>query len=222
MATAYFMEMVTEMTDASIDQEHIEMIIYSKPQIPDRTKFILGESDENPLDAINEVANKLMSIGAEVIAIPCITAHCFHEKLCENVTSIKILNAVDETVNELKKKAANKVGIMATSGTLKCGLFQNALTRSGITPVIPDEKIQSLIMDLIYKDIKAGKEPDKSRFEEIKNYFISEGTDSIILGCTELSLLKWSDLNLDGFIDAMSELAKASIRACGYNVKEGF
>ena len=222
MATAYFMELVTKMTKASTDQEHIEMIIYSKPQIPDRTSFILGESEDNPLIPINEVANKLVSIGADVIAIPCITAHCFHEKLCENV-SVKILNAVDETAEELKKLGATKAGIMATSGTLKCGLFQSALEKKGIVPVVPDEKIQSLIMDIIYNDIKAGIKPSKEKFDTIRDFFFKSGCSAVILGCTELSLLKWNDdLNLDGFVDAMRVLAKASIRECGYEVKEGY
>lgn len=221
MATAYFMELVTEMTNATTDQEHIEMIIYSKPQIPDRTSYILGKSNDNPLEAINEVAHKLESYGADVIAIPCITAHCFHEKLCENI-STRILNAVDETCEELVNLGVSKAGIMATSGTMSCGLFQNALKMAGIEVVEPDEMIQSLVMDIIYNDIKAGKEPNKENFEIIRAYFKKNGAQAVILGCTELSLLKWSDLNLDGFVDAMSVLAKASIRACGYEVKEGY
>lgn len=222
MATAYFMELVTKMTKASTDQEHIEMIIYSKPQIPDRTSYILGQSDENPLDSINEVAHKLEEFGADVIAIPCITAHCFHDKLCENI-SVKILNAVEETANELKKLGCTKAGIMATSGTMKCGLFQDALKNVGIIPVEADEKIQSLVMDLIYNDIKAGKKPNKETFNTIREYFFDKGVQAVILGCTELSLLKWNEeLNLDGFIDAMRVLAKASIRECGYEVKEGY
>ena len=44
MATAYFMELVTKMTQADTDQEHIDMIIYSRPSIPDRTKYILGKA----------------------------------------------------------------------------------------------------------------------------------------------------------------------------------
>ncbi|MCQ2467466.1 MAG: amino acid racemase [Clostridia bacterium] len=221
MATAYFMELITKMTKASIDQDHIEMIIYSKPQIPDRTSFILGQSDENPLIPINDVANKLVSIGADVIAIPCITAHCFHDKLCENV-SAKILNAVDETADELKKMGVSKAGIMATSGTMKCGLFQGALNKVGIEPIAPNDEIQAMVMDIIYNDIKAGNKPSKENFDTIRDYFMEQGAQAVILGCTELSLLKWNGLNLDGFVDAMSVLAKASIRACGYEVKEGY
>lgn len=44
MATALFMKMIIEMTDAENDQEHIEMIVYNCPQIPDRTDYILGKS----------------------------------------------------------------------------------------------------------------------------------------------------------------------------------
>ena len=49
LATVYFMQLVVEMTDASKDQEHIEMIVHSRPSIPDRTNYILKRSEDNPL-----------------------------------------------------------------------------------------------------------------------------------------------------------------------------
>ena len=48
LATVYFMQLVVEMTDASKDQEHIEMIVHSRPSIPDRTNYILKRSEDNP------------------------------------------------------------------------------------------------------------------------------------------------------------------------------
>ena len=48
MATAFFMQMVIEMTEADRDQEHIEMLIHNCPSIPDRTSYIVGTSQENP------------------------------------------------------------------------------------------------------------------------------------------------------------------------------
>ena len=50
MATAYFLQLLTQMSDAKTDQEHMEIILYSKPSIPDRTKYIIGESEINPVD----------------------------------------------------------------------------------------------------------------------------------------------------------------------------
>ena len=49
IATAYFMELVIKMTDAKRDQDHLAMIIYNSPEIPDRTSYILGNSRENPV-----------------------------------------------------------------------------------------------------------------------------------------------------------------------------
>ena len=36
LATVYFMEMIIEMTDASKDQEHIDMLVSNHATIPDR------------------------------------------------------------------------------------------------------------------------------------------------------------------------------------------
>ena len=49
MATAYYLELLIRMTDAKRDQEHPEIIILNIPSIPDRTAFILGNSQEDPL-----------------------------------------------------------------------------------------------------------------------------------------------------------------------------
>lgn len=59
MATAYFMELLINMTDAKCDQDHLEMIIYNCPSIPDRTAYILGKSNANPVVPIIKIGKKL-------------------------------------------------------------------------------------------------------------------------------------------------------------------
>ncbi len=218
MATVLFMEMITEMTVAQKDQDHMGMLVVSDPKTPDRTAFILGESSDDPLPYINRSAETLEKMGADVIAIPCITAHCFHDKLCKNVNA-KILNAVDETAAVLKKAGVTKAGIMATGGTLSCELFQEAFRKEGIETIVPDDETQGLIMSIIYDDIKAGKDPSKEKFDRIMGYFGNKGAEKVVLGCTELSLLRKSGLKSDLTVDAMEILAKASITACGYEVR---
>ena len=85
MATAYFLRLIVEMTDAKTDQEHIEVLLHSKPQIPDRTRYILGLSEENPMPELLAVGKSLTAQGVEVIAIPCITAHFFQKQLEEKI-----------------------------------------------------------------------------------------------------------------------------------------
>ena len=85
LATAYFYELVTNMTDVTCDQDHIEILIHSRPQIPDRTGYIIGKSDKSPLPQMIEVGHSLEREGAQILAIPCITAHYFHEELTKNI-----------------------------------------------------------------------------------------------------------------------------------------
>ena len=65
-------------TDAQRDQDHLEMITYNCPGIPDRTSYILGESRENPVRDMIRIGKELAVQGAACISIPCITAHYFH------------------------------------------------------------------------------------------------------------------------------------------------
>ena len=97
MATVYFYEMLTRHTQAARDQDHIDVIINSRATTPDRTSYILGQSAENPFDIMAADAARLVTFGADVIAIPCNTAHYFYDRLNETIP-IPILNMVEETV----------------------------------------------------------------------------------------------------------------------------
>ena len=77
-ATAYFMDLLVRMTQADTDQEHLDILVCHAPSIPDRTGYILDHRKENPLPAMVDYGNKLCTIGAEAIAIPCVTAHYFY------------------------------------------------------------------------------------------------------------------------------------------------
>ena len=139
MATARFMNgMVIQMTDASCDQEHLEMIIHNCPQIPDRTAYILGKSDKDPAPPMIRAGRALAGEGASCIAIPCITAHYFHRELSDGI-GIPIINAITETGHELIRSGARRIGIMATDGTIRSGIFQKELEEKGLEIVLPDE-----------------------------------------------------------------------------------
>ena len=153
-ATAYFMELVTTMTDATCDQQHLNMIVFSNPSIPDRTAYILDHTQPNPLNKMLEIGRKLEKQGVSLIAIPCVTAHYFFDVL-EKEISVPIINGVQETVLRLKEKGFRRVGIMATDGTIQSGIFHDALEKEGLEPISPNEQAQKEIMHLIFENIKA-------------------------------------------------------------------
>ena len=218
MATAYFMQLVINMTKAETDQEHLEMIIYNCPTIPDRTAYILGLSQDSPLPKIIELGKRLKEQEVSCIAIPCITAHYFHQEI-EEATGLPVIHGIRETALLLKEKNIQRVGIMATDGTIQSRIFQKELEMLGLEAIVPKEDMQRKVMSLIYDDVKKGKEPDMNSFFEIKDYLIKEeGAQAIVLGCTELSVIK-RDYDLgDGICDAMEVLVKRAISLCGKEI----
>lgn len=221
IATAHFMELLINMCDAKCDQENLDMIIYNIPSIPDRTAYILDSSKENPLPKMVELGNTLAAQGADHVAIPCVTAHYFCDELSNSIP-VPIINGVRETVSYLKENGMNKVGIMATDGTISSGLFAKELMAAGITPVVPSDDGQAAVMHLIYKNIKAGTKPDMEKFGRVREELFSLGAEAIILGCTELSLIKRDYPIGAGFIDVMEVLARQSLIRCDKAVKSEF
>ncbi len=221
MATAYFMELVTSMTKAEKDQDHLQIMIYSVPAIPDRTAYILRKSTDSPMPEMVQLGQQLTQAGAQCIAIPCITAHYFWQELCGQI-SVPVLNAIAGTTQCLQDRNIRRVGIMATDGTIATGLLQRTLEAAGIEVILPDAVNQQGVMDLIYRDIKAGKKPDMALFAQIRKSLFDAGAQVIILACTELSLIKKDYPIGPGFIDAMEVLAQQAVLYCGAELKEEY
>ena len=218
MASAQFMEMLTAMTAAETDQAHIEAILYSRPATPDRTAFLLGKSPDSPLPAMIETGKRLEEMGAEVLAIPCMTAHSFYAQL-QDAFQAELINPITGSASLLKAHGVKRAGIMATDGTLQVGLFQTALTEAGITPVVPDKESQRDVMRMIYDQVKSGIPADLETFHAVAHAMRVQGAEYIILGCTELSVIRQQQKIGTGFLDAMGVLAVNTITACGYPVK---
>lgn len=221
IATAHFMELCINMTDARTDQEHLPMIVYNMPFVPDRTAYILDNTKENPLPKMLEIGKNLCNQGAACVAIPCMTAHYFFEELEAGIPA-PVLNGVRETVLHLKENGITKVGIMATDGTVRSGIFHRELLAQGLQPVVPGQEAQEDVMHLIFNNVKAGKSAEMDRFYAAAEDLRHQGAQAIILGCTELSLIKRDREIGPGFVDAMEVLAREALRACGRPVKEEY
>ena len=213
MASAYFYELICAHTKADTDQEHIDIILSSRASTPDRTAFITNQSDESPLPYMIEDAVRLERYGADIIVIPCNTAHYFVEEVRANV-NVPVPSIIEQTSEHLKIAGYKKAGIMATRGTVTSGSYQEQLSSRGLSFEIPDEVHQQYLHELIYNDVKSGKDPDIDKFYAIAKHLTDKGCDKLILGCTELSLInrKCGDPKL--FCDSLEVLAYTAIKAC--------
>lgn len=213
LATAYFLQLLTQMSDANTDQEHMELCLISRPSIPDRTNYILGLSDLSPVTEMSEAGKQLKALGAELLAMPCVTGHYFQHEI-EESSGLPMVDAISETVEYLRGKHIGSVGVLATDGTIRSRLFQCAMENGGVRCIIPDENAQKRIMEIIYREIKAGKKVNIDDFLKIAENLRQQGAEVILLACTELSLLKKDYQIGKGFLDVMEVLAAKVVELC--------
>lgn len=211
-ATADLYMKIIKATDARKDQDHFRVIIDSNAKIPDRTEAILGIG-ESPVNALVETGKNLEMLGVDVGCIPCITSHYFIDKI-QSKLSFPILNALEEVKKyiSLCYPDVEKIGVLATSGTIKTGLFEKYLTNTDI--IYPSAETQDeMVMKAIYgaNGIKSGNTEGEplDLLKRASNELINKGAELLIAGCTELRLvLRDYHVNVP-LIDPMEVLAKA-------------
>ena len=192
-ATVDFMNKIIRNTSAKRDQEHIKLVIEHNPQIPDRTENLISDGAD-PTVALYATCKKLEADDANMIAIPCNTAHAFVERI-QPYLSIPIVNMLYETCQFIKLNHPNKspIGLLATSGTIKSRVYHDVAEKVGLNILIPDEENQKLVMSSIYgkQGVKAGFTDGQCKTELIAalTHLVEKGAQIIILGCTELPLL---------------------------------
>lgn len=222
MATVYFYDMVVEMTEAKRDQDHLDMIIMNRATTPDRTAYILGSSDDSPLDYIVRDAKRLEAAGADFLVLTCNTAHYFYNAIVEGL-GIPLINMIEETVVHAKKKGHKKIGILATTGNINTGLYQDMCVKHSMDYYVPSQPVQEMVMNIIYDQVKAGKKANMDQFNKIIGVLKAEGCDCAILGCTELSIIKKDEkLSNDFFVDSSEVLAMTTILKAGRKLKEDY
>jgi aspartate racemase len=221
LATVDFMSKVVRLTEAARDQDHIKMIVEQNPQIPDRTEHLLRNGTD-PTIALFATCKRLEAAEADLIAIPCNTAHAFVDRMQTHLR-IPVLNMLDETMAQVATcHFGQLVGLLATSGTVESGVYAAAAARVGVRMIVPDDQHQQLVMESIYgaTGVKAGFTEGQCR-EDLRKAIVhlaERGAGVIVLGCTELPLLfpQSSDFDTDGttvvLLDPTMLLAAACVR----------
>jgi aspartate racemase len=226
-ATVDFVAKIVRNTAARRDQEHVKLVVEQNPQIPDRTEHLIGDGPD-PTIALYSTCKKLEAADADIIAIPCNTAHAFVERI-QPYLSIPVVNMLDETVDHICRsfRGDTLVGLLATSGTVRSGVYRDAAAKAGLRLLVPDDEHQALVMNAIYgpKGAKAGFTEGEC-VDDLRRALASlaeRGAEVIILGCTELPLLLAADeaYRVAGktvaVLDPTEILAKRCVRLSGRN-----
>ena len=212
LATVDFLQKLIAETPASRDQEHIPVIAYSVPQIPDRPPAITGNG-ASPLPHMLEGVLTLKRAGATTVAIACNTAHFWYDELVQQ-GGLPILHIADAACAAFSGKGVRRVGLLATGGTIAAGFYQSRLAAQGMTCLLSANDDQR---DLVLPAIECVKRNALAEGHPLAlraaRRLLDSGAEVIIMGCTEIPLaveFQASDVS-PHCIDATRALARACV-----------
>jgi aspartate racemase len=213
LATADFYLRLVRATPAATDQEHLHVLIDSNAQIPDRTAAIEGRGPD-PTRALVETARRLVAAGAEVLVMPCNSAHAFLGAIRREV-AVPVLDIMEEVAAAAAAltPVPAAVGLLATSGTVRGRLYHEALARRGIAVHAPDAAGQRAVSEAI-ASVKAGDVGPavRDRVRAAAEELVRAGAAALVLGCTELPLILAPEDVPAPLLDGTEILARAAVR----------
>lgn len=192
-------------TRVTREQDHLEVYLLSCPSlIEDRTEYLLHpDTVENPGYAIFAVIKKLSLLGAEVVGIPCNTSHSppildiVERGIAASALPITFVHLIRETSRfvRLNHPEIKRVGLLATVGTCRSGVYSKVFEESGIEVLVPPPDRQKRVHSAIYDPsygIKCHPNPITKQaiaaLSEVGSELVKSGAEAVIMGCTEIPL----------------------------------
>ncbi|MET0310874.1 MAG: amino acid racemase [Burkholderiaceae bacterium] len=160
--------------------------------VPDRSQALgsPGPGGHQPLEPMLQAMGRLAALGARSVAIACNTAHAWHGAMQERFPQLEVLHVAREVAHSLARAGVDEVGLLATTGTYRSGVYGEALAAAGVHCRIPDAAGQAMLMRGIYEGVKAGDIAlARECFSEAARRLAeAHGLSALILGCTEIPL----------------------------------
>ena len=219
-ATLDLQQKILDLTESRRDQDHIRVYVDNHAQIPDRIGAVLGNTI-SPVPAMQESLDKLAAMGAGCVVMPCVSAHFFLPQLIVplQIAFPDMLKVAAATC--ARQYGQSKMGALCSEATAQSGLLTAYLKRHAIPHIYPLAEDQLLLGRMILEvKAKADLSVLAASLSSVAAEMAGRGADYFLLACTELPIIVQSKPLPYPTIDATTELAKAAILCCGYNIRQ--
>ena len=205
-ATVAFLARVQALTPAQKDEDHIRILADINPQVPDRQR-----APDAAEIRLGQMAMRLRDAGAQVLAMPCNTAHALTGSIRK--VGLPFIDMIAETTEAAAAGGAKKVGVLATPGGE--ALYTRTLQAKGVKIVRLTGADRLAILSCI-NAVKAGDtgEAPRAEMRRLAAALIGAGAEVVIAGCTEVPLLLAADEVSVPLVDSAEVLAAACVKAC--------
>jgi aspartate racemase len=143
-----------------------------------------------------DAARKLEGGGAQAIVICTNTMHMMADNV-QAAISIPIVHIADATANTMKEAGVSRPILLATRFTMEQDFYKGRLAAMyDIQPVAPDGDGRDTVHGIIYEELVRGivKADSKAKYQALVARMRREhDVDSLIMGCTEITMLIGQD-----------------------------
>jgi len=195
-ATVYTFKKILDRIDAKKEWDYPRIIIDNNPKLPSRVRAILyNEHKKEIIDGMCDSIKKLTEYGADIIFVPCNTAHYFIDDVKYKLPHVNILNMLAAVGEKCWSAGYQKVGVLASEGSIVTGIYGKYIKDKDMSILYPPESKFKNIREII-EDVKQNKNLEKTKIALVSEINSFNNPDCVILGCTEFSVV-WG-LLIDG------------------------
>lgn len=193
------------------EHSHPEVSLHNYP-LNEYMKFINAGNWEGVAGLMLSSADKLEKAGADFLISPDNTIHQAYSKVIEK-SPLPWLHIGEEVARVAEANGFKKPGILGTRFLMEGPVYPAVFGKFKLEYQIPEKDERIKINEIILSELVYGviREESKQFLLNTIGKLISEGCDSVVLGCTEIPLIVFPEESPLPVLDSTRILARAAL-----------
>jgi len=146
---------------------------------------------EGAAEILVQAARQVEAAGADCLLLCTNTMHRVAPQISAAL-SIPFLHIADATAKVVKAQGLCRVGLLGTAFTMEQDFYKGRLAdQYGLQVLVPDAADRQRVHRIIYDELCVGQINAASKLDylQVISTLQAQGTEAVILGCTEIGLL---------------------------------
>lgn len=190
-STALYYRAINEGVAARLGGFHSADLLLASVDFADIERMQAAGDWDAATALLGDRARALAEAGAELLVLCTNTMHLVADGI-ERAAGIPLLHIADPTGEALVASGHRRVGLLGTRFTMERDFYRERLTaKHGLEVLVPEAADRDTVHRIIYDELVHGVVADASRdaYRAVIDRLVAAGADSVILGCTEITLL---------------------------------
>lgn len=190
-STSEYYQVINQLVSEQLGGFHSAKIVINSLDFAEIEKLQHSGQWDEAASIMVEGAQQVMAAGAECLLICSNTMHKVAESVSRGI-AVPLLHIADATGIAIKAAGVARVALLGSRFTMEQDFYRNWLSEKyGLKVVIPNSEDREIVDKIIYDELCKGiiRKESRESYLEIIERLSDEGSEGVILGCTEIGLL---------------------------------